>query len=146
MLTTYETLLLENKTLSKISWKAIIVDEGQKLKNHKSKIFNATVKLSTKIRILLSSSPLHNSIEDLLNTTYFISPDKFSELVPENLKIKYYKAFEEVNKSYLKIDEMYELEEDNIQEVKMINEDDQNNATHKVLINNLKELIQPHFL
>ena len=146
MITTYETLLLEVKTLSKIIWKAIIVDEGQKLKNHKSKIFNAAIKLSTKIRILLSWSPLQNNIDDLLNTMYFILPEKFREIVPENLQRKYYKAFEEVNKSYLKIDEMYVLEEENIQEEKLLTEEEQNDPVHKNLITKLKQLIQPFYL
>ena len=146
ILTTYETLLLESKSLSKIIWKAIIVDEGQKLKNHKSKIFNAAVKMSSRFRILLSSSPLQNNIDDLLNILYYIMPDKFLEYVPENLKQKYYKSIEELNRNHLKIDEMYVLEEEKDPEEYLLNEEEQVDPSNKDLIVKIKQAIQPNFL
>jgi SNF2 family DNA or RNA helicase len=40
LITSYEILMLEFKSLNKMKWKTIVIDEGQKLKNEKSKIFN----------------------------------------------------------------------------------------------------------
>ena len=95
LLTTYEMLSIEIQSLNSINWRTIVIDEGQKLKNQKSKIFNNALKLKSDFRILLSGTPLQNNIEELLNLLHFISPEKFNTSVNEELKQKFYASIEE---------------------------------------------------
>ena len=84
---TYEVVLQDQALLSKFKWRAIIIDEGQLLKNVKSKFYQKAFKLDCKLMTLLSSTPLQNDFEELLNLCRFISPENFNNDSNEKLKI-----------------------------------------------------------
>lgn len=66
--------------------------------------------------------------------------------MPENLKQKYYKSIEELNRSHLRIDEMYVLEEDKEHKEDLLTEEEQVDPSYKDLIIKIKQAIQPIFL
>ena len=86
LLVTYEVVLQEQSTLLKTTWRAIIIDEGQRLKNMKSKFYEKTSKLDCEFRVLLSGTPLQNNFDELLNLWRFISPEKFNDSFNSELR------------------------------------------------------------
>ena len=80
LLTSYEMCLAETAFLQKIPWATMIVDEGHRLKNRESKLFQALITVNAKQRILLTGTPLQNSIDELFMLLHFLEPDKFSDV------------------------------------------------------------------
>ncbi len=58
LLTSYESLRTDFKELSRIEWQAIVIDEGQRMKNNNTKFFKLCLALQTRFRLLLSGTPL----------------------------------------------------------------------------------------
>lgn len=79
VLTTYEYILNDKSTLSKIPWQYIIVDEGHKMKNQKSK-FALTLgqQYQSAHRILLTGTPLQNNLSELWALLNFLLPKIFA--------------------------------------------------------------------
>lgn len=79
VLTTYEYILNDKATLSKIQWQYIVVDEGHRMKNTKSK-FAQTLGLGyvSAHRILLTGTPLQNNLSELWALLNFLLPSIFS--------------------------------------------------------------------
>lgn len=79
VLTTYEYILNDKSTLSKIAWQYIIVDEGHRMKNSKSK-FALTLgqQYISAHRILLTGTPLQNNLSELWALLNFLLPKIFS--------------------------------------------------------------------
>ncbi|KAI5181910.1 ATP-dependent helicase STH1/SNF2 [Nematocida sp. AWRm80] len=78
LLTTFEYVIKDKSFLSKISWLYIIVDEGHRMKNASSKlctIMNAHYK--SKYRLLLTGTPLQNSLPELWSLLNFVLPKIF---------------------------------------------------------------------
>ncbi|CAI2386132.1 unnamed protein product [Moneuplotes crassus] len=86
LLATYEVVMNEQRILSKIDWRVLIIDEGQRLKNINSKFYEKAANLSTEFRILLSGTPLQNNFDELLNLCTFISPEEFSSKFKDELR------------------------------------------------------------
>jgi ATP-dependent helicase STH1/SNF2 len=62
LLTTYEYVIKEVAVLSKIKWHHMIIDEGHRMKNAKSKLaLTLNERYSTKYRIILTGTPLQVS-------------------------------------------------------------------------------------
>lgn len=77
VITTYEVCNIERNTLSKFAWNYLIIDEAHRLKNEAS-AFSKTVRLfETKHRILLTGTPLQNSLHELWALLNFLVPDVF---------------------------------------------------------------------
>ena len=79
VLTTYEYILNDKSTLSKINWQYIIVDEGHRMKNQKSK-FALTLgqQYQSAHRLLLTGTPLQNNLSELWALLNFLLPKIFS--------------------------------------------------------------------
>ena len=59
LLTTYEYVIKDRPLLRKIKWVHMIVDEGHRMKNTKSKLSeNLTMYYSTRYRLILTGTPL----------------------------------------------------------------------------------------
>ncbi len=58
MVTTFEAVLAEASLLRRISWDVLVVDEGHRLKNEKSKTFVELTEFQTAHRVLLTGTPL----------------------------------------------------------------------------------------
>lgn len=65
VITTYDTFRTHNKTLLSVDWTAVCLDEGQKIRNPSTEIANITKMLQTPHRIILSGTPIQNSLREL---------------------------------------------------------------------------------
>ena len=55
-----------------VNWQALIVDEGQRLKNDKNLLYSALGQLKAPFRILLTGTPLQNNQRELFNLLHFL--------------------------------------------------------------------------
>ncbi|KAK9757316.1 hypothetical protein RND81_01G155700 [Saponaria officinalis] len=80
LLTTYEYLMNKHDRpkLSKIHWHYVIIDEGHRIKNASCKL-NAELKhYQSSHRLLLTGTPLQNSLEELWALLNFLLPNIFN--------------------------------------------------------------------
>uniref|UniRef100_T1J6Q1 Chromodomain-helicase-DNA-binding protein 1 n=1 Tax=Strigamia maritima TaxID=126957 RepID=T1J6Q1_STRMM len=78
LLTTYEILLKDKSFLGGINWAALIVDEAHRLKNDDSLLYKCLVEFSTNHRLLITGTPLQNSLKELWSLLHFIMPQSFN--------------------------------------------------------------------
>jgi len=79
VLTTYEMLLKEKELLGSVCWAALIVDEAHRLKNDDSLLYRTLVEFRTNFRLLITGTPLQNSLKELWSLLHFIMPDRFPQ-------------------------------------------------------------------
>ncbi|XP_050313166.1 chromodomain-helicase-DNA-binding protein 1 [Anthonomus grandis grandis] len=77
ILTTYEIVLKDKTFLGSISWAALLVDEAHRLKNDDSLLYKALMEFDTNHRLLITGTPLQNSLKELWALLHFIMPNKF---------------------------------------------------------------------
>ncbi|OIW16296.1 hypothetical protein TanjilG_19012 [Lupinus angustifolius] len=77
LLTTYEVVLKDKAVLSKIKWSYLMVDEAHRLKNSEAQLYTALLEFSTKNKLLITGTPLQNSVEELWALLHFLDADKF---------------------------------------------------------------------
>ncbi|CAF1606035.1 unnamed protein product, partial [Adineta ricciae] len=79
LLTTYEYIMRDRATLSKIAWKYLIIDEGHRMKNHHCKLTQIlnTHYSNAPHRLLLTGTPLQNNLPELWALLNFILPTIF---------------------------------------------------------------------
>lgn len=79
LLTTYEFVIRDKGSLKKLAWQYAIVDEGHRMKNNQSK-FTVTLgtHYNTRRRILLTGTPLQNSLPELWALLNFLLPAIFN--------------------------------------------------------------------
>jgi SNF2 family DNA or RNA helicase len=80
IITTYESLRRHKDLLTSIEWTAVCLDEGQKIRNYTTEITMIAKKLPTYHRILLSGTPIQNSLKELWCLFDFIYPGKLGNL------------------------------------------------------------------
>ncbi|KAL0237324.1 hypothetical protein PCE1_000721 [Barthelona sp. PCE] len=78
LFTTYR-LSITDEVLKKVKWKYIIVDEGHKLKNKATQLFKGLLSYGVKHRLLLTGTPLQNSVDELWNLLNFLLPNVFRD-------------------------------------------------------------------
>lgn len=77
LLTTYEILLKDKSFLSAINWAVLGVDEAHRLKNDDSSLYRSLFDFNTFHRVLITGTPLQNSLRELWALLHFIMPSKF---------------------------------------------------------------------
>lgn len=78
ILTTYEILLKDKILLGSINWAVLLVDEAHRLKNDDSLLYKSLKEFNTNHRLLITGTPLQNSLKELWALLHFIMPQKFS--------------------------------------------------------------------
>ncbi|PAA74399.1 hypothetical protein BOX15_Mlig003098g2 [Macrostomum lignano] len=76
-LTTYEILLKDRGWLGAVSWALLGVDEAHRLKNDDSLLYKTLIDFKTNTRLLVTGTPLQNSLRELWALLHFIQPDTF---------------------------------------------------------------------
>ncbi len=74
IISTYNIVRADIELLNCFRFDSIILDESQQIKNPSSLIYKAVVKLRGKHRIVLSGTPMENSLMDLWSQLNFINP------------------------------------------------------------------------
>ncbi|CAH1985372.1 unnamed protein product [Acanthoscelides obtectus] len=77
ILTTYEIVLKDKAFLGSLSWAVLLVDEAHRLKNDDSLLYKALMEFDTNHRLLITGTPLQNSLKELWALLHFIMPQKF---------------------------------------------------------------------
>ncbi|KAJ5086813.1 hypothetical protein NUU61_008120 [Penicillium alfredii] len=81
VIASYESMVDEEakKALSKTHWAGLVVDEGQRLKNDKSQLYERLSLIKFGFKVLLTGTPLQNNIRELFNLIQFLDPNENAE-------------------------------------------------------------------
>ena len=74
ILTTYGTVRIESELFSTLNFFYVILDESQFIKNPASKTYKAVLQLRSKHRLVLTGTPIENSLSDLWAQMNFLNP------------------------------------------------------------------------
>ncbi|XP_018364365.1 PREDICTED: DNA excision repair protein ERCC-6-like [Trachymyrmex cornetzi] len=80
LITSYNGVLKHKDLLVSSQWHYIILDEGHNIRNPQAKISRAVKRFSTPHRLLLTGSPMQNSLKELWSLFDFILPGKLGTL------------------------------------------------------------------
>jgi superfamily II DNA or RNA helicase len=75
LLTSYALLTRDHKLFMGVSWRLVILDEAQQIKNPNSKVSKLAAKLETKGRLILTGTPVENRLQDLWTLFRFLQPE-----------------------------------------------------------------------
>ncbi|XP_048150478.1 chromodomain-helicase-DNA-binding protein 1-like [Corvus hawaiiensis] len=93
VLTTYEICLKDATFLKSFNWAALVVDEAHRLKNQNSLLYKTLSEFSVGFSLLLTGTPVQNSLQELYSLLSLIEPDIFPR---EQVKefVEYYQVIE----------------------------------------------------
>ena len=74
ILSTYHTVRQDIEQLSTYPFHYVILDESQMIKNPSSKLYQAMIDLQSEHRIVLTGTPIENSLTDLWSQINFVNP------------------------------------------------------------------------
>lgn len=80
IVTSYEVCIIDRAPLSHFKFKYLIIDEGQRVKNRDCRLVRELKKLNTENRLLLSGTPIQNTLEELWSLLNFVNPQIFDDL------------------------------------------------------------------
>ncbi|KYM92518.1 DNA excision repair protein ERCC-6 [Atta colombica] len=80
LITSYNGVLKHKDLLVSSQWHYVILDEGHKIRNPQAKVSRAVKRFSTLHRLLLTGSPMQNSLKELWSLFDFILPGKLGTL------------------------------------------------------------------
>ena len=76
----YENIMNDNSSFSPFVYNTLIVDEAHRLKNAHSKLLQALANIHSEYRILLTGTPLQNTVEELQSLLEFLHPGQFLDI------------------------------------------------------------------
>lgn len=80
LLTSYEMITTDISFFRCIAWECMVVDEGHRLKNRDSKMFQILHDIDTAHRVILTGTPLQNNLEELFMLMHFLEPNLFDSV------------------------------------------------------------------
>ena len=81
IVTSYEVAIRDEKRLNRIGeFTYLIVDEGQRLKNHRCTLITSLKRIESSNRLLLSGTPIQNNLDELWSLLNFVNPAIFDDL------------------------------------------------------------------
>ncbi len=82
VITTYGTAVRDIDALEEVAWDRIVVDEAQVIKNHTSETAKQLRRLSARIRLALTGTPIENGLGDLWAIMDFCNPGLVGSRTP----------------------------------------------------------------
>ncbi|XP_047640807.1 chromodomain-helicase-DNA-binding protein 1-like isoform X3 [Phacochoerus africanus] len=86
-------------------WSVLVVDEAHRLKNQNSLLHKSLSEFSVAFRLLLTGTPIQNSLQELYSLLSFVEPDLFSKEEVEDFVQRY----EDIEKESESASELYKL-------------------------------------
>ncbi|KAL3921465.1 MAG: hypothetical protein SGILL_002733 [Bacillariaceae sp.] len=81
IITSFETAIRDQKKLARLAkFDYVVVDEGHRLKNHRCMLIRSLKQLDTFNRLLLTGTPIQNTLDELWSLLNFVNPAIFDEL------------------------------------------------------------------
>uniref|UniRef100_A0AAX7T9T2 DNA helicase n=1 Tax=Astatotilapia calliptera TaxID=8154 RepID=A0AAX7T9T2_ASTCA len=77
LITTFEMVLSDCPELREIAWRCVIIDEAHRLKNRNCKLLDSLKMLDLEHKVLLTGTPLQNTVEELFSLLHFLEPAQF---------------------------------------------------------------------
>jgi len=74
VVSTYHTVRQDSEALSSIRFHYIILDESQMIKNPSSKLYHSMLELQSEHKLVLTGTPIENSLTDLWSQINFVNP------------------------------------------------------------------------
>ena len=81
IITNYELVMKDTSFFAQFRWSILVVDEAHRLKNSESKLHKSLSNIHSEHRVLLTGTPLQNTIEELHSLLEFLHPGKFDGLL-----------------------------------------------------------------
>ncbi|XP_063395970.1 helicase SRCAP-like isoform X4 [Mytilus trossulus] len=76
-ITSYKLVIQDHQAFRRKKWKYLILDEAQNIKNFKSQRWQMLLNFSSQRRLLLTGTPLQNSLMELWSLMHFLMPHVF---------------------------------------------------------------------
>ena len=80
VITSFEICLIDRSYLERFVWQYIILDEGHRIKNRNCKLVRELKLIPSVSRLLLTGTPIQNTLEELWSLLNFCSPMIFDDL------------------------------------------------------------------
>ncbi|XP_072110724.1 chromodomain-helicase-DNA-binding protein 7 isoform X4 [Mobula birostris] len=77
IITTFEMILTDCPELRNIAWRCVIIDEAHRLKNRNCKLLEGLKLMDLEHKVLLTGTPLQNTVEELFSLLNFLEPSRF---------------------------------------------------------------------
>ncbi|XP_029435998.1 chromodomain-helicase-DNA-binding protein 8 isoform X2 [Rhinatrema bivittatum] len=77
LITTFEMVLSDCPELREIEWRCVIIDEAHRLKNRNCKLLDSLKHMDLEHKVLLTGTPLQNTVEELFSLLHFLEPSQF---------------------------------------------------------------------
>mmetsp|Transcript_37160 Transcript_37160/g.54676 ORF Transcript_37160/g.54676 Transcript_37160/m.54676 type:complete len:788 (-) Transcript_37160:71-2434(-) len=81
IVTSYEISIKDQTKLNRLGeFTYLVVDEGQRLKNHRCTLIQSLKRIAASNRLLLSGTPIQNNLDELWSLLNFVNPQIFDDL------------------------------------------------------------------
>uniref|UniRef100_A0A8C6UFG1 DNA helicase n=1 Tax=Neogobius melanostomus TaxID=47308 RepID=A0A8C6UFG1_9GOBI len=77
LITTFEMIMADCPELRKLNWRCVVIDEAHRLKNRNCKLLEGLKLMNLEHKVLLTGTPLQNSVEELFSLLNFLEPQQF---------------------------------------------------------------------
>ncbi|XP_063359970.1 helicase domino, partial [Cydia amplana] len=77
-ITSYKLVVQDHQSFRRKRWRYLVLDEAQNIKNFKSQRWQMLLNFQTDRRLLLTGTPLQNSLLELWSLMHFLMPDVFA--------------------------------------------------------------------
>uniref|UniRef100_A0A5F9CH63 Chromodomain helicase DNA binding protein 1 like n=1 Tax=Oryctolagus cuniculus TaxID=9986 RepID=A0A5F9CH63_RABIT len=105
LLTTYEICLKDASFLKSFPWSVLVVDEAHRLKNQSSLLHKILSEFSVVFSLLLTGTPIQNSLQELYSLLSFVEPDLFCKEQVE----EFVQRYQDIEKESKSASELHEL-------------------------------------
>ncbi|XP_053789243.1 chromodomain-helicase-DNA-binding protein 8 [Vidua chalybeata] len=77
LITTFEMILSDCPELREVPWRCAVIDEAHRLKNRHCKLLDSLKHMELEHKVLLTGTPLQNTVEELFSLLHFLEPSQF---------------------------------------------------------------------